>query len=94
MSKPFVFVALLATLSVVTPAAARNQGDQPVTKQSQVTTTATIKAIDPATRSITLRSENGDEDTFTVGPAVARVAVGFLGKQAESNFALRFDVRE
>lgn len=72
MSKSLVFVALLATLPVVTSAAARNQGDQPITKQNQVTATVTIKAIDPATRSITLRSENGDEDTFTVGPAVTR----------------------
>src|SRR5262249_23047264 len=29
-------------------------------------------AIDPATRSVTLRAENGDEDTFTVGPEVTR----------------------
>ena len=72
MSKSFVFVALLATLPVVTSAAARSQGGQPITKQNQVTTTATIKAIDPATRSITLHSENGDEDTFTVGPEVVR----------------------
>jgi Cu/Ag efflux protein CusF len=69
MSKAFVFVALLATLPVVTSA---SQDKPPVTKQNQVTVTATIKAIDSATRSITLRSENGDEDTFTVGPAVTR----------------------
>jgi len=72
MAKSFVFVALLATLPVVTSAAAQGQSPQPITKQQEVTATATIKAIDAATRSITLRTENGDEDTFTVGPAVTR----------------------
>jgi Cu/Ag efflux protein CusF len=47
-------------------------GDKTVTKQNKVTATATIKAIDQATRSVTLRAENGDEDTFTVGPEVTR----------------------
>jgi Cu/Ag efflux protein CusF len=78
MSKSIVFVALLAMLSAVVVARAQTQppGAQTepktVTKQNQVTATATIKAIDPATRSITLRAENGDEDTFTVGPDVTR----------------------
>src|SRR4029453_9649375 len=45
---------------------------QTVEAQNKVTATATIKAIDHATRSVTLRSENGDEDTFTVGPEVTR----------------------
>jgi Cu/Ag efflux protein CusF len=45
---------------------------QTVEAQNKVTATVTIKAIDHATRSVTLRSENGDEDTFTVGPEVTR----------------------
>jgi Cu/Ag efflux protein CusF len=72
MSKSLVFVALLATLSVATSAAARSQEPPPITKQNKVTVTATIKAIDAATRSVTLHAENGDEDTFTVGPEVVR----------------------
>ena len=63
----FALVAVLATLPI-TFAGAQSQADKTVTKQNQVTVTATIKAIDQATRSITLRSENGDEDTFTVSP--------------------------
>jgi Cu/Ag efflux protein CusF len=70
MSKSLVLVALLAALPVASSAAA--QTPKPVTKEAEVTATATIKAIDPATRSVTLRTENGDEDTFTVGPAVTR----------------------
>jgi Cu/Ag efflux protein CusF len=74
MSRFFAFVALLATLPIVAPAGlqGQSQADKAVTKQNKVTATATITAIDPKTRSITLRAENGDEDTFTVGPEVAR----------------------
>ena len=70
MSKSLVFAALLAALPVVSSAAA--QTPKPVTKENEVSATATIKAIDPATRSVTLRTENGDEDSFTVSPAVTR----------------------
>jgi Cu/Ag efflux protein CusF len=70
MSKSLVFVALLATLPVAAAAAA--QTPAPITKQNKVTVTATIKAINAATRSVTLKAENGDEDTFTVGPEVVR----------------------
>jgi hypothetical protein len=70
MRKSFVFAALLAVLPAV--ALAKSQGDKPVTKQNKVTATVTIRAIDQATRSVTLRAENGDEDTFTVGPDVTR----------------------
>jgi Cu/Ag efflux protein CusF len=74
MSRSIAFVALLATLPIVALAGlqGQSQADKTVTKQNKVTATATIKAIDPKTRSITLRAENGDEDTFTVGPEVVR----------------------
>jgi Cu/Ag efflux protein CusF len=95
MSKSLVFAALLATLPV-TPAAAWSQGDKPITKQNQVTTTATIKAIDPATRSVTLRAENGDEDTFTVGPAVVRFDQLKVGDTIKATYheSLFFQVRK
>ena len=76
MSRPFAFAAVLLALPLVVFGATQTPGQadqaKTVTKQNQVTATATIKAIDPATRSITLRAENGDEDTFTVGPEVKR----------------------
>ena len=74
MSRSFAIVALLAAMPCAAFAGvqAPEQAGKTVTKQNQVTATVTIKAIDPATRSITLRAENGDEDTFTVGPAVKR----------------------
>ena len=74
----------------------RSQGDKPITKQNQVTVTATIKAIDPATRSITLRAENGDEDTFTVGPDVTRFDQLKAGDTIKATYyeSLVFQVRK
>jgi Cu/Ag efflux protein CusF len=93
MSKSLVLVALLAALPVVTSAAA---SQAPITKESEVTATATIKALDPATRSVTLRAENGDEDTFTVGPAVTRYDQLKVGDTIKVTYyeALVFQVRK
>jgi Cu/Ag efflux protein CusF len=43
-----------------------------VSKASSVTATATIQAIDSTARTITLRDEKGQEDTYSVGPEVKR----------------------
>jgi Cu/Ag efflux protein CusF len=68
--KTLAFAALLTVLPLA--AFAQGQPGKTVTKENAVTATMTIRAIDQATRSITLRAENGDEDTFTVGPEVTR----------------------
>jgi Cu/Ag efflux protein CusF len=98
MSKSFSFAVMLATLATVTFAAAPTQDPaaKPVTKQNQVTATATIKAIDPATRSVTLRAENGDEDTFTVGPEVTRFDQLKVGDVIKATYyeSLVFQVRK
>src|SRR5262245_45801199 len=98
MTKSFVFAALLATLPVVAFAGtqAESQGDKTVKKENQVTATATIKAIDPATRSVTLRTENGDEDTFTVGPEVTRFDQLKVGDTIRATYyeSLVFQVRK
>ena len=65
-------IAFAALLSLPIAVFAQSQAAKTVTKENSVTATATITAIDPATRSITLRTEKGDEDTFTVGPDVTR----------------------
>jgi Cu/Ag efflux protein CusF len=74
MLKSLACVALLASLPTVAGAQAQSAKgqDKTVTRQNKMTETATIRAIDPATRSVTLRAKNGDEDTFTVGPEVKR----------------------
>jgi Cu/Ag efflux protein CusF len=95
MSKSFALVAVFATLAVMTVAGAQDQPGK-VTKQNQVTATATIKAIDQATRSITLRAENGDEDTFTVGPEVTRFDQLKVGDTIKATYyeSLVFEVRK
>jgi len=98
MSKSFAFAALLAALPAVAFAGpqSQSQGDKTVTKQNQVTATATIKAIDPAKRSVTLRAENGDEDTFTVGPDVTRFDQLKVGDTIKATYyeSLVFQVRK
>ena len=96
MSKSFALVAVLATLPVIAFAGTPSQADKKVTKQNQVTATATIKAIDPATRSVTLRSENGDEDTFTVSPDVTRFDQLKVGDTIKATYyeSLVFEVRK
>jgi Cu/Ag efflux protein CusF len=72
MSKSVVFAAWVLMVSSGAVAAPHAQEPKMVTKQNQMTAAVTIKAIYPATRSVTLHAENGDEDTFTVGPEVKR----------------------
>jgi Cu/Ag efflux protein CusF len=96
MSKSFVLVALLVTVPIATFAGVQNQEGKTVTKQNQMTATATIKAIDPATRSVTLRAENGDEDTYTVGPDVSRFNELKVGDTIRATYyeSLVFQVRK
>jgi Cu/Ag efflux protein CusF len=102
MTKSAAFVALLLTMPAGALAAPQAQADKPaqgdktVTKQNQVSATATVKAIDPATRTITLRAENGDEDTFTVGPEVKRFDQLKVGDTIKATYyeSLVFQVRK
>jgi hypothetical protein len=63
---------LLVTTMLWMVAVALPVAQAPVTKANSITIVATIQAIDSTTRSLTLRDEKGNEDTFTVGPAVQR----------------------
>jgi len=98
MSRSFAFVALIALLPVAAAGGgqSQNQAPKPVVKQNKVTASVTIKAIDPATRSVTLRGENGDEDTFTVGPAVTRFDQLKVGDTIRATYyeSLVFQVRK
>jgi Cu/Ag efflux protein CusF len=98
MSKSFAFVVPLVMVPVMSFAGVQgqDQSGKTVTKQNQVTATATIKAIDPATRSVTLRAENGDEDTFTVGPDVTRFDQLKVGDTINATYyeSLVFQVRK
>jgi Cu/Ag efflux protein CusF len=64
-------VAVL-TVAVCLAGASSASGQQPVVKTASVSGTATIQAIDSTARTITLRTQAGEEDTFAVGPEVKR----------------------
>jgi len=59
----FPILALLAALCIASPHA---QDGKTVTKAGQISATATIQAIDSTARTVTLRNEKGEEDTFSV----------------------------
>ena len=61
-------LALLAFFAATTSTARA----QTVTKQAQATATVTIQAINSTARTLTLRNEKGEEDTFVAGPEVKR----------------------
>ena len=96
MSRSSALVAVLAVLPLVVSAGAQGQDEKTVTRQNQVTATATVTKIDQTTRSITLRTQNGDEDTFTVGPEVKRFNELKVGDtiKATYNESLVFQLRK
>jgi hypothetical protein len=53
-------------------AAVSSQAQEAVTKANVMQTTATITAVDSTNRMLTLRDDKGNEDTFSVDPAVQR----------------------
>lgn len=61
--------AMLAILFAAVTSAGQAQT---LTKEGTITGSATITAIDHATRSLTLRNDKGEEDTFTASPDVTR----------------------
>jgi Cu/Ag efflux protein CusF len=62
---------MLATVIWVA-GAALTLAQAPVTKTNMVKVSATIQAIDATTRTLTLRDDKGNEDTFSVGESVKR----------------------
>ena len=84
------------TLCLVVPSAALAQGDKTVTKGGTVTATATIQKIDPATRSVTLRNDKGEEDTFVAGPDVQRFSELKVGDKIRLTYheSLVFQLRK
>ena len=91
----FALVAVLATLPVLA-SAGPIQDEKTVTRQNQVTATATVTKIDQATRSITLRMPSGAEETFTVGPEVKRFSELKAGDTIKATYyeSLVFQLRK
>ena len=62
--------AVLVTALCITTAGLSAQA--PITKAKSITGSATVQAIDTTARTITLRDEKGQVDTYSVGPEVQR----------------------
>jgi len=94
MLKTLVLTVVLAAAS--TSAFAQSQAAAPVTKINTKKATLTITAIDQKTRSVTLRAANGDEDSFTVGPAVERFNQLKVGDKINATYqeSLVFELRK
>jgi Cu/Ag efflux protein CusF len=94
MFRTFVLAATVSATAAV--ASAQTQNPAPIVKQNVVKATLTVTAIDQAKRSVTLRSANGDEDTYTVGPAVQRFNQLKVGDKINATYqeALVFEVRK
>ena len=72
MLRTLTVIALFSLSAPALALASPQATPKPVTIEHTQTGTATIVAIDHAARSVTLRYQNGDEDTFTIGPEVKR----------------------
>jgi hypothetical protein len=94
MFKTLVLAAAVTASASV--AFAQTQNPAPITKQNVMKATLTITAIDQKTRSVTLKSANGDEDTYTVGPAVQRFNQLKVGDKINATYqeAVVFEVRK
>ena len=76
--------AALFALVLAIPALAA--GQQPITKSTTMRATATIQAIDATTRTITLRTKSGEEDSFVAGPEVTRFNELKVGQTIDFTF--------
>jgi len=94
MLKNLALAVVLAAAPI--SAFAQSQPPAPITKQNTAKATFTITAIDQATRSVTLRGANGDEDTFTADPAVERFNQLKVGDKINATYqeSLVFEVRK
>lgn len=63
---------MLAVALCLAGAARASAQPTTVAKGQSVSATATIQAIDTTARTITLRDEKGQEDTYAVGPGIKR----------------------
>ncbi len=68
------------------PGAVVGKGPGVVTAAQTVELTATIVAIDPATRAITLKDPKGKEVTLTAGPEVKNFAQMKVGDQVNASY--------
>ena len=62
-------------------------GQQPINKMlKSSTSTATIQAIDSTARTVVLRDEKGEEDTYSVGPEITRFDELKVGDKVKTTY--------
>ncbi len=93
MKKPFnIFTAIVIALPFAFPASGQttttavSQGPGVATAAQRVKVTATVTAIDPATRSVTLKGPQGKELTVTAGPDVKNFAQIKVGDRVNAEY--------
>jgi len=93
MGKPILMAALLVAWPIVTHA---QTAGKTVTKGNTITSTATIEQIDSTTRTLTLKSDNGEEDTYKCGPEVKRFNELKVGDKVKMTYyeSMVFQVRK
>ena len=88
--------ALILTTLLSLAGAVHIQAQPAVTKANTVTATATVEAIELATRVVTLKNEKGEVDTFRVDPAVTRFNQLKVGDKVKMTYyeSLVFQLRK
>src|ERR1044072_6860251 len=76
-----VLVTMFSMAAVPLPLA-----QAPVTKSNMIKISATIQAIDSTTRTLTLRDDKGNEDTFSVGDGVQRFNELKVGQKVDITY--------
>jgi Cu/Ag efflux protein CusF len=74
------------TKPITDAARAQAQAAEPVTKVNMLKMTATIQAIDSATRTVTLRDEMGNEDEYVVSSDMQRFNELKVGQKVEITY--------
>ena len=81
-----ITTAAVLTMALCVTSAPAASGQQTITKGKSVSSTATIQAIDSTARTVTLKDQNGQEDTYTVGPAVERFSEFKVGDSVKTTY--------
>lgn len=87
-------VMIVGVLALFLPALAGAQ--KSVSESMAAKVTATIDAIDPTNRLITLKNDDGDVETFQAGPEIARFSELKAGDKVTFHYtgSIAFDVRK
>jgi hypothetical protein len=78
--------AAVLTMAVCVMNVSAASSQQAITKGKSISSTATIQAIDSTARTVTLKDQNGQEDTYALGPAVERFSELKVGDSVKTTY--------